>query len=190
MNAMATTDLILTPDDLLALPEGDRFELVDGHLVELHVSALSSLVALELGSQLRNHSRMGDLGWIFGPDLGYRFFPDRPSKVRKPDVSFIRRDRLAVEALAEGYVTIAPDLIVEVVSPNDEAEELEGKIVEYLDAGVGLVWVVYPTTRTAYAIRRDGSASRLGPGDELDGGDVLPGFHCRLGDLFPTIPAR
>jgi Uma2 family endonuclease len=177
-----------TPDDLLRMPDGDRYELVDGKLVERNVGALSSLVANELLSRITDFCRPDALAWVFGADCGYQCFPRHPRKVRKPDGSLVLRDRLAAEQLEEGYLTLAPDLAIEAVSPNDLAYEVEQKVLEYLAAGVRLIWVIYPTTRTVHVHRGDRSAAVLRPGDELTGEDVLPGFACRLDDLFAVLP--
>lgn len=176
-----------TPDDLLAMPDRNRFELVDGHLVELNVSALSSLVAFELGALIRDHSRTHTPAWIFGADCGYQCFPGQPRKVRKPDVSLVRKERLAAEQIAEGFLKLPPDLAVEVVSPNDLAYEVEAKVQDYLEAGVRLIWVVYPPTRTVQVFRGDGTIALVRPGGELVGEEVLPGFRCRVGDLFASL---
>jgi Uma2 family endonuclease len=177
-----------TPEDLLAMPDGDRFELVDGHLVELHVSALSSLVAVELTTRIHAHCRLRNPAWIFGADCGYQCFPGHPAKVRKPDVSLILRERIVPDQIREGFLTIPPDLVIEVVSPNDLAYEVERKIQEYREAGVRLTWIVYPPTQTVHIHRGDGSTTTAGPNDELDGADVLPGFRCRIADLFASLP--
>jgi len=177
-----------TPDDLLRMPDGDRFELVDGHLVERNVSALSSLVAARVLQRLANFCEPTDLAWVFSSELGYQCFPGHPRKVRRADVSLILRDRLPAEQLEKGYLTLPPDLAVEVVSPNDLAYEVEEKVQEYLAMGVRLVWVVYPPTRTISVRRRDRSTAVLYPDDELGGDDLLPGFVCRVGDLFKALP--
>jgi Uma2 family endonuclease len=178
-----------TPDDLLAMPDRDRYELVDGKLVELNVSVLSSLVAFELGGLIREHCRAHTPAWIFGADCGYQCFPGHPRKVRKPDVSLVHRERLPAERITdEGFLTIPPDLAIEVVSPNDLAYEVEEKVQEYLEARVRLVWVVYPPTRTVHIRHGDGSDTTVRSNDELDGEDVLPGFRCRIGDIFASLP--
>jgi Uma2 family endonuclease len=179
-----------TPDDLLAMPDAKNFELVDGHLVERNVSQLSSWVAGELFGDIRAFLKEKPLGWVWPSDLGYECFPDSPGKVRRADVSFIRRERLPQGPTSEGYAYIAPDLAVEVVSPNDLAYEVERKVVEYLDAGVSLVWVINPEARTILIRRRNGTVDWLREHDELRGEDVLPGFVCRVSSLFPeTLPA-
>lgn len=180
---------LVTPEDLLAMPDSVSYELVDGHLVERNVSVLSSLVAAELVRLIGNHCRAEKLGRVFSPDLGYRCFPDRPSRVRKPDVSFVRLDRMPAESLGKGYSDVAPDLAVEVISPNDLAEDVERKLGEYCGVGVPLVWIIYPAVRAARVHRLDGTTAYLLAEDHLDGGDVLPGLRIRLADLLPEPAA-
>lgn len=173
-----------TPDELLSMPDGNRYELVNGLLSELKMSGLSSLIATEINRRLANFVVEGKLGLVLQSDCGYQCFPDDPLKVRRPDGSFIRSGRLTQTELAEGYLRVAPDLAVEVVSPRDTVYELETKIEEYLAAGVLQVWVVNPETRIVEIHRNDGSVSKLHDSDELTGGGVLPGFRCPVGDLF------
>lgn len=184
MSAMAEVKKY-TPEDLLAMPEGKHYELVDGNLVERDVSGLSSLVAAKITRRLGNHCEPTGFAWVMASDCGYRCFPGDPDKIRRPDVSCILQERLSFERLAEGYVEIAPDLAVEVVSPNDLVYEVIQKIQEYLAAGVKLVWLVIPPARSVEVHRLDGSVLMLTAGDELSGESVLPGFSCRVGDLFP-----
>lgn len=181
-------DRLYTPEDLLRMPDGERYELVDGHLKEPDVSALSSWVEGKLLRAISQHSDDNRLGWVFTSGNLYRCFPHRPNLIRKPDVSFIARERAGAELLAARIVTIAPDLAVEVISPNDEAEDLEIKVRDYLAAGVRLVWLVFPIARLGRVHRIDGTIAGLGEDDHLDGEDVLPGFRVRLGDCFPTLP--
>lgn len=162
----------------------DGFELVDGELVEKNVGAESSYVGGELAFQLKLFCREHGTGWVFPADTGYRCFPDQPKLVRKPDVSFVRTGRLPDGKLPTGDFTIAPDLAVEVVSPNDLYEEVEKKVAEYRSAGVRLIWVISPTARTVLIRRPDGSAAEVGESGELSGEDVVPGFRCRVADLF------
>ena len=128
------------------------------------------------------------LPYLFGTALG-RTLGASTSKVRRADVSFIRYERYSLEQLSEdGFTFIAPDLAVEVVSPNDLVGELDEKIDEYLRAGVRLVWVVRPAARAVQVFRGARSESWLWATDELSGEDVLPGFRCKVDDLFPKQP--
>jgi Uma2 family endonuclease len=184
MNAIAAKTSY-TPEDLLAMPDEKNYELVDGRLVERSMGTLSSWVAGRILLQLDVHAEEHQLGWAFPADNGYQCFPDAPRKVRKPDVSFVRPERLPANASSQGYMTIAPDLAVEVLSPNDLAWDIDRKVVEYLGAGVPLVWVVHPEIRAVRVHRRGGPVSWLGEEDEMSGDDILPGFSCRVRAIFP-----
>ena len=187
--ATVATDTRVTPEDLLLMPDGGRFELVDGELLEKEMGWNSSWVAAETHARLRNHCREHNLGLVNGAEAGYRCFPDDPNKVRKPDASFISFDRLPPYGEREGFARIAPDAAVEVVSPHDLYADVEIKVAEYLSAGVRLVWVLNPATKSVRVHRADGSVADLGPDDELSGEDVIRGFSCRVGDLFEMPPA-
>ena len=177
----------ITPVELLAMPDGGHYELIDGELRGRNISLLSSRVAVSLARRLDVHCEAHNLGWVVDAECGYACFTWKPGRIRRADVSFIRVDRLpAEEQRAQGYVTIPPDLAVEVVSPNDLVGELDEKVEEYLRAGVQLVWVVRPTARAVQVFRSDRSESWLWAADELSGEDVLPGFRCKVGDLFPS----
>lgn len=175
-----------TPEDLLTMPDGDRYELVNGQLVEREMSGLSSLVGSETNRLLGNVARPAQLGWVLQSDASYQCFPHEPGRVRRPDGSFIRRGRISLDQLERGHIRIAPDLAIEVTSPNELADEIDEKVEDYLRAGVHLVWVISPATRTVRIHRPDGSDTRLHEVDELTGEDVLPGFSCRVGELFPA----
>jgi len=182
--ALQAAARIYTPEDLLSLPDdGKTYELVGGCLVEKHVGGFSDWVS---GRILRLLGAFGEdrgLGWVIA-ETGYQCFPDDAGKVRKPDVSFIRRGRLPGERLPEGHIGITPDLAVEVVSPNDTAYEVETKVGEYLAAGFPLVWVAYPQSRTLHVYRADRSVERLREEEELTAPELLPDLRCAVADLF------
>jgi Uma2 family endonuclease len=187
------TDMIapaatLTPEDLLALPDGDLFELVDGQLVERNMGIKSSWVGGRLITRLELFLEANGLGWVFPADSGYRCFPGRPNMVRKPDVSVVRRDRVPDALLPDGDFKIPPDLAVEVVSPNDLYAEVEKKVEEYLQVGVRLIWVIDPENRKVRIHRADRTLTDVRADGELNGEDVVPGFHCRIAELLPPVP--
>jgi Uma2 family endonuclease len=174
-----------TPDDLLAITDRPPPELVDGKLVEREsMGQESSAIALTIGSLLLAYSRANLPGAVSGADGGYQIFPHEPNRIRFPDVAFTRKDRLPGGQPARGHATVAPDLAVEVVSPNDNAADLLVKMDDYLKAGVPMVWVVNPDGRSVQVIRGDGTRHFLRESDTLDGGDVLPGFRCRVAEFF------
>jgi Uma2 family endonuclease len=183
----AQSQMIYTPADLLAMPDGKNFELVQGNLVEKPMSVLSSIVEVNVSTLLKVFSRTQKAGEVLGSTNGIRCFPDDPNKVRKPDVSFIKSERFSIEHLLEGFLTIAPDLVVEVISLRDLAGELDWKVEEYLAAGVPLVWVIDPEAQLVIIHRHDGSVTKLRRNDELTGENILPGFKCKVADLFPEM---
>lgn len=174
-----------TADEFLSLPDSKDFELVDGMLVERHMGSVSSWVGGQVYRAIGNFLDHDRQGWCWPADNGYQCFPDSPKTVRKPDVSFIRLGRLPGERLPAGYVRIAPDLAVEVISPNDLAYEVDDKVLDYFAARVRLVWVVNPEARIVRVYRLDGTISQLTDQDHLDGEDVLPGFRCPVSQILP-----
>lgn len=176
-----------TPEDLLTMRDGELYELVDGRLVERKMSIWSSYVSGVIFGLLDPYCRENRLGWVFPEGTSFQCFPALPGRVRKPDVSFLRLQRLSLaQATTEGHCPIAPDLAVEVVSPNDTTYEVDEKVQEFLDAGVPLVWVVNPEQRTVEIHRATGQGTILRQNDEITGEDVIPGFRCRVGDF--TLP--
>lgn len=187
MSTSVDVNRVYTPEEWLELPEAERFELVDGHPVENNVSFLSSW------TEGRIYQRIAEFvgeerGWVLPSSMLYRCFPHRPALMRKPDVSFLSAERFRPSDVSARILTIAPDLAVEVVSPNDEAEELEIRVRDYLKAGVPLVWVVFPVARSARVHRADGSISGVEEDGGLEGENVLPGFLMRLREVLPPVP--
>ncbi|HTU22856.1 MAG TPA: Uma2 family endonuclease [Gemmataceae bacterium] len=190
-----------TPEDLLAMPDSENFELVNGRLVERHRTSrtvevedhmgfLADQIAMRLLQRLANFCDEHPLGWVLIPSSGgFEGFPGSSRRVRKPDVAFVRYGRFPGEQLPLGHAHLAPDLAAEVISPNDTYEEVDQKIEEYLRAGVRLVWIISPQHHTVRVHRLNGSSHSLRENDELDGEDVVPGFRCPVRDLFPHPPA-
>ena len=178
---------VYTPEDLLTMPDGHRFELVDGQLVERNMGSKSSIVATRTFRILGPYVDARQDGKLFGSDCGYQIFPDSPRKVRFPDGSLVKLERLPDRQIPDGHMRIAPDLAFEVVSPNDLAHEIDRKRLDYRGAGVKLLWIIYPDTRAVHVHRQSGPPTILGPTDELTDEDVLPGFVCKVSDLFVDL---
>jgi Uma2 family endonuclease len=183
-----TTDAaagLLTAADLWQLPDdGNRYELSDGRLVCMApASNWSAIVAGNVLEPLRAHVRAHDLG-VCGVEGGF-VLRTNPDVVRTPDVWFVRRERVPPIGQRDGYWPFAPDLAVEILSPTDRAEQIRRKLVDYLDAGTRLVWLLDPRRRSAAVFRPDDALPRLLSGDDaLDGEDVLPGFTLPLAEVF------
>ncbi len=170
------------------MPDGKHYELIDGELVERKLSVLSGVVASRVTRVLLNYCDERNLGWVMNSEVGYQCFPWKPGRIRRADVSFILRERFAVERLNDGYAHIPPDLAVEVISPNDLAKDLDERVEDYLRAGVKLIWVINPACRILQVYHSDGTSIRLHEGDEVTGEDVIPGFACPVAAFFPTVP--
>jgi Uma2 family endonuclease len=178
------TSTRLTPDDLLRMPDGGRgYELVNGELREVTMSVKSGHVGGELLRRIGNRAAEFG-GYALPSDVGFRCFSDDPDRIRKPDVAYISPGRLTDEQYEdEGFCTVVPDLVVEVISPNDLAYAVNEKLEEWVEAGVKLVWIVHPEKKTV-DVYLDGSSHRLRAGDRLTADPVLPGFALPLVDLF------
>lgn len=183
MNAIAER-IRLTFDEYLHSEDRFHCELEDGFLVEKFVSNQSSFVANNIAFHLTGYCRSNALGVVFNSEVIYRCFPDHPETSRRPDVSFIRNERLPEGWIDDSHFAIAPDLAVEVVSPNDLAYEVDRKIQQYLKAGVSLVWVVNPEERLVHVHRHDGSVGKWTKADMLSGETMAPGFSCPVSELF------
>jgi Uma2 family endonuclease len=177
------TKLNYTPEDLLWSPEKGRYELVDGQLVDRPVSYDTSVIGLMLNARLALFVLARRLGWVAQSDAGLQIFPGAPSKVRFADGSFLALSKMPRRP-DQGHLRIAPDLVIEVVSPGDIASNVETKVAEYLAAGVTLIWVVYPETKTVHVVRPEGNDTRLTTADTLSGEDVVPGFQMPVAEIF------
>jgi Uma2 family endonuclease len=183
---MAVERRLMTADELARLPrapDGTRHELVRGELRTMPPSGyehgrVSSVFDRSLGTYVEAHG----LGEVVVGDPGYRIAIN-PDTVRAPDLAFMRRERLPAERV-HSYWTGAPDLVVEVVSPNDTYSEVLEKVAAWLDAGVRIVFVVDPRRRTV-AVNRPGQPVRILSGDDvLDGEDIVPGWTLPVRNLF------
>ncbi len=181
---MATTKL-LTVEDLErdGVPEG-RYELIDGELVEMSPSGgIASKVAAKFAFFLLAHVVPRRLGAVFSADGGFVIFPGR-ELIRVPDAAFVSADRLPPIEQQEGFLRLAPDLVVEVISPSDRMSDVMAKVMMWLDAGVRLVWLADPRLRTVTIFGPDRRGRVVQEGELLDGGDVLPGFSLAVAELF------
>jgi Uma2 family endonuclease len=167
----------------------DNYEIVDGVKVELPpMSVDSQAVASRLVRLLGNYGVAQDVGDAYGEMLFK--LPLKKDRNRKPDVAFVSHVRWPkYKPLPETNAwEVLPELCVEVVSPNDLADEIETKIEEYFQAGVSLVWMVYPRHQRVYVYESATQIRRLTRADTLDGGTVLPGFALPLTELFLQAP--
>lgn len=179
---MSITQTEYTFKDLENLPgDGKLFELVRGQLVEKEMGQLSVWIVSEILFRIRLYLDKDPRGWVFA-ELPVDCFPWIPNHGRRPDVAYFHRDRLP--QLKEEQTTVAPNWVIEVVSKNDNALDVEEKVEEYLRAGVELVWLVYPTLQSV----RSHTANDVHiahSGDVITGGPVLPKFSATVRNFFP-----
>ncbi len=124
-----------------------------------------------------------DLGAVLAAETGFTLARD-PDTVRAPDVAFVSKERIPPPDQQQKFAELGPDLVVEVVSPNERTADIDEKITDYLDSGVRLIWVVYPGTKSVTEHRPDAAPVNLAPSAELAGRDVLPGFRCKVSEFF------
>ena len=182
---MAETRTLMTADELFQLADsGKRYELVAGELVEMAPPGgehgyIAGRILYRLSAFIDQH-KLG--GAVFAAETGFRI-GQNPDTVRAPDAAYVSEPRLAQARVAD-YPDLAPDLVVEVVSPSDTATEIHARVEDWLQAGTQLVWVFYPASRSAVMYRPDGEARVLHAADTLRGEPILPGFSCLLADIF------
>lgn len=175
----------VTADELLHLPDdGFRYELVQGELRRMTLAGnVHGRVAMNIGTALNIHVKAHDLGIVYAAETGFRLATD-PDTVRAPDVAFVSRERVEAVGEVEGYWPGAPDLAVEVISPDDSHVEVEGKVFDWLEAGTKMVLAVNPRRRSVTLYRSQSNITFLIGTDVLDGGDVVLGFQPTLQEIF------
>lgn len=177
----------LSADELLVLySQGVRGELIRGVLTEVSpVGQEHGEIVTNLVIALGNFVKPRRLGRLTASDAGVWLERD-PDTVREPDVAFFSAERMPLGVRVAGYSEIAPDLVVEIVSPSDSRREVRDKARMWLSHGVRLVWVVHPDDRTVDVHRPGEPVTTLAAAAALDGADVLPGFTCPLSAVFDT----
>jgi Uma2 family endonuclease len=174
----------ITPEDLIKMPdEGIGFELIDGQLRERNKSVLTSLTTGAILSELMRASKR--LGWTVSSGVGFQCFPNDDQRVRRADVAFTHLNRWTTEqALSAGHCTVVPDLVVEVVAPNELADDLNQRLLDWLEAGAELVWVIHPVRQSIHAYRPNGDVRLFQRTDVLTAEPVLPDFRVPVAELF------
>jgi Uma2 family endonuclease len=178
-----TTPLMTAEELLDAHVPNNRTELVRGVLIVREpAGGRHGSVTMNLAIQLGIHVQRAGAGQVFAAETGFTLFRN-PDTVRAPDVAFVRRERLP-EPIPMGFPELAPDLVVEVLSPGDRPGETLAKVGDWLEAGAALIWVLDPERRLARIYRADGTESLLEGDDTLQGEDVLPAFSCPLAAIL------
>ena len=174
----------MTAEELFTLPEGEmQYELVRGQLREVpmagwqHGSVEVNIIAILVTDRVARtvgRTVSGDTAFVLARD---------PDTVRIPDVAFVRHERLP-PPLVSGRAALAPDLAVEIHSPNDRPGEVQRKVADYFAAGVKFVWLVDPDEQTVEVWTPGGLDRRCTATETIDGGTVIPGFRCPVARFF------
>ena len=186
MTALPKVDFAAPPN---GTPESEfLFEIVNGERLEIpHMGVLSGMLASVLSGIMWSFVTPRKLGLV-SVEVLFRLRPGRPS--RRPDLAFVSYDRIttpAIPASDPAEWEVVPNLAVEAVSPSNTAEDVMVKLQDYFEAGVELVWVIYPRQRWVFEYESLTRVRHLREADELDGGQVLPGFSLKIAELFAAL---
>jgi Uma2 family endonuclease len=180
------TSQLLTAEEFFALPDpkdGSKQELVRGKVVTMPSPGVEhGEVQVNVAFVIKTFLKQNPIGRV-ATESG-TVTERKPDTVRGPDVSYYSKERLPLDKRVVGYHDEVPDLCVEIVSPSNSLKQLKAKAKEYLVAGVRLVWIVDPEDRNVTIVVDPLESCTLEADATLDGGDVLPGFSCKVSELF------
>jgi len=163
------------------------YEILDGVRVEIPpMSAEATVIAFELARHMANFGIAGNFGRAITEGLFHLPLP--MDRNRRPDVAFVSFSRWpqTKRIPSSNAWDVLPDIVAEVISPNDLAEEVLDKLLEYFRSGIRLAWVIYPKQQLVYVYESPTKPHVLTRDESLDGGVVLPGFQLPLAKLFPA----
>ena len=183
---MSTVPNSISADQLFAMPDdGNRYELVHGELRMMSpAGGEHGWIAMRIASRLDEQVEELGLGIVFAAETGFRISTD-PDTVRAPDVAFVRQDRIESIDDLKKFVPLAPDLVAEVVSPNDTSSEVEAKVQMWINAGTRMVLVVDPATACIRVYRDTAKIAVFHEGDTVDASDVVDGWTLSVSAVFP-----
>ena len=174
----------MTGEELLRKPWMNPCELVGGRIVRMTpTNPTHGRIEVNVAVALSRFVRTQNLGVVMAGEVGV-FTTRNPDTVRAPDVLFLSHARDAARTRRDGFLEVAPDLVVEILSPTDRPDTVRRKLDEYLAAGVRLAWVIDPAARTVHVHPASGEPRSLAAGDILAGAGVLPGFALPLDEIF------
>jgi Uma2 family endonuclease len=174
---------LITGEELFRRPDLGPCELVNGRVVPLTLTGFAhGSIELELGSRLSTYSKETGRGQVASGDVGIYIRRD-PDTVRGADVIYISHERVA-QSRSKNFLEVAPELVVEVLSPTDRWSYLMEKVADYFSAGVLRVWVANPRTSRILVYRSPESFVELGVGEVLRDEELLPGFSLPIAEIF------
>lgn len=174
----------IKPEKEIALDPEREYEIVNGQPEEKEMAgAKHGGVGSRLNRRLGAYVEENELGEVYGPDTAFLIGGNQ----RLPDIAFVSAARMPAEGEPDGAWEIAPDLAIEVISPNDVYDKVEGKLWDYFAAGVKQVWLVSLSKRTITVYRSPVEPMVFTEDQDLVSEDLLPGFRCRLSEIFRPL---
>ena len=184
MSTVATKPI--TAEEFYELPEpndGTKLELVKGEIVAMPMPGVEhGRVQVNISGLIWTFLKTNKIGCVV-TESGVITERDDDT-VRGPDISYYSKERMPLEKRVVKYNDLPPDLCVEVVSPSNTKRELREKIQEYFSVGVRMVWIVEPEDRSVTVLTSPKQGHTFYEDSELGGGEVLPGFTCKVSELF------
>ena len=170
----------ITEDELMRLPkDGRKWEMEEGRLMEVPTGIKHEEIGMNLILMLGAFSR--GHGILTGGQGGFRM---TDGNIRAPDVSYTRKERFPGGHSPDGFADLAADLCVEIISPSERKVSMSRKVREYFDGGAVQVWHIFPEQQEVVVFTSPTETQTLGADGTLDAGGILPGFSCRVSDLF------
>ena len=183
---MSTATQLVTAEQFSRMPKDEAFrcELIEGVVSRMSPAGIQhGAISVNIAFLLAQHVRANKLGIVLAAETGYKLASD-PDTVLAPDVSFIRQQEFERIGMTKKFWPGAPDLAVEVMSPDDTVRKTDEKARTWLAHGARMVWVVNPNRRTLSVYRPGLDVLVLAEDEELGGEDVVPGFHCNVSEIF------
>lgn len=178
--AIANLHRKMTEDEFMRLPDdGRKYELVDGEPKEVPANVRHDEIGARLCFMFYPFTR--GRGALVSSQAGFRM---RDGNIRCPDVSFTRKERLPGGKAPDTFGDAAPDLCIEIISLSEDKPDMTRKIEEYFDAGAKQVWHLFPETESLTVFTSPSDTVTYSANEEISGGDLLPGFRCRVAELF------
>jgi Uma2 family endonuclease len=185
MSTTHTVTSAITGEELLAMGDIGPCELIDGRIVPMSpTGGEHGAIESALAAALRRFVQQHRLGLVMTGEVGV-YTQRRPDRVRGAGIIFLSKERWA-EGPPRGFLEVAPDLVVEIMSPNDRWQDVRQKLAEYFAVGVRWMWIVEPENRTVLVCHSSTDLQQFGEADTLVGEGTLEGCSLALAELFAS----
>lgn len=182
-NVQTSEKSLITGEELLAMGDIGPCELIDGRIVKMTpTGGQHGFVEANIGRELHFFVRQKGLGWVMTGEVGI-YISRQPDRIRAADVAFISKDRLP-KPPGPGFLDVAPELVVEIISPNDTWADMNHKLEDYFSRGINWVWVIEPKHKAVYVYHSATARVKIAETALLAGEGVLAGFEVAVQDLF------